>query len=137
MSVTDSISLHNQGDIDLLDYFGAPAFGLCAVVLTGIGTFSIFNTSLSETVFSATGVNVSIAFLVAAFLLIAAWFTNRAGDGWEDLDEFESVSVGGGVIVLVGVAFVPFISDLVAGSHVWGVVSFVLLSGAYTVLAWY
>jgi len=137
MATKDALSLHNKGGIDILDYVGAPAFGLSAVVLTGIGTFSMFGISLSETLLSGTGITVSIAFVIAFLLMGAAWFTNRAGDSWDDLDDVESYTVAGGMLFLLGVAFVPAISEAVASSNVMGVVAFMALSGAYTVLAWY
>ena len=137
MATNDVFSLHNRGGIDLLDYVGAPAFGLAAVVISGIGTFSLWGYSMSETLWSSSSASISIAFIVATVLLAAAWATNRAGDGWDDLDEVESAAVGGGVIILLGIAFVPMIQDLILGSKATGTIAFLLLEGAYTVIAWY
>jgi len=136
-SNSDLFSLHTKGGFDLQDLIVAPAFSLAAVVLTGIGTFSMFGFSLSETLLSGSGMSVSIAFIVALVALAASWTTNRAGDGWDDLDELESVAVGTGMVVLFGMAFIPAIQDLVLGSQAIGTVAFLGLSAAYTVTAWY
>lgn len=45
--------------------------------------------------------------------------------------------MGGGLIVLVGMAVIPAIQDLVLSSQAVGAAAFILLSSAYTVTAWY
>ena len=137
MATSELFSLHSKGGFDLQDIVVAPAFSLAAVVLTGIGTFSMFGFSLSQTLLSGSGMSVSIAFVIALVGLAASWTTNRAGDGWDDLDELESVAVGTGMVVLFGMAFIPAIQDLVLGSQAIGAVAFLGLSAAYTVTAWY
>ncbi|MFC3478730.1 hypothetical protein [Halobacterium litoreum] len=137
MATSDVLSLHTKGGFDMQDVLGAPFFGLAAVVLTGIGSFTILGVSFNETLFSGSGASISIALVTAALLLVLSWATNRAGDGWDDLDEVESVAVGGGTVLLLGMAFMPFIQDLVLGSDIVGLVAFVLLSSAYTVVSWY
>ena len=137
MATSDVFSLHTRGGIDLQDLLGAPAFGLAAVVLIGIGTFSIFGYSFSETLFAGSGASISISLVTAALLLAGSWLTNRAGDGWDNLDEVESVAVGGATLLLLGMAFTPFIQDLVLGSQIVGTLASVLLSASYTVTAWY
>jgi hypothetical protein len=137
MAVSDSLSLHTAGGFDLQDVLGAPAFGLAAVVITGIGTFNLFGINFGETLWSASSLEVSIALVVALFLLGLSWATNRAGDTWEDLDELESVAVGSGLVILLGMALVPAIREFVLASNATGTVAFILLSAAYTVTAWY
>lgn len=137
MATSDVFSLHTEGGFDLQDVIAAPLFSLAAVVLTGIGTFSIFGYSMDQTLFSGSGVSLSLALIVAVLALAASWATNRAGDGWDDLDEIESVAVGGGLVIIVGMAFIPAIQDLVLGSQAIGAFAFILLSSAYTVTAWY
>ncbi|MCG1002609.1 MULTISPECIES: hypothetical protein [Halobacterium] len=137
MATSDVFSLHTKGGFDLQDVIAAPLFSLAAVVITGIGSFTLFGYSLDQTLFSGSGISLSLAVVVAVVALAASWATNRAGDGWDDLDEIESVAVGGGLIVLVGMAFIPAIQDLVLGSQAAGAVAFILLSSAYTVTAWY
>jgi len=137
MAVSDALSLHTQGGYDLQDIIGAPAYSLAVVVLTGIGSFSIFGFAFSETLFSYSSFSLSIALLLAVLLLGLSWATNRAGDGWDDLDELESVAVGGGMFVLLGMAAIPAIREFVLSSQSIGIVAFVLLSAAYVVTAWY
>jgi len=137
MATSDVLSLHTDGGFDLQDVVVAPLFSLAAVVITGIGTFTLFGYSLDQTLFSGSGVSISIAFVVGVIALAASWATNRAGDGWADLDELESLAVGGGIVVLVGMAFIPAVQDLVLGSQAAGAVAFIVLSSAYTVTAWY
>ena len=137
MATNDVFSLHTKGGFDLQDLLGAPAFGVAALVLSGIGTFTVFGYSLGDTLWSGSGATISIAFVVAALLLAASWMTNRAGDTWDDLDELESVAVGGGAVILAGLAFVPAVQDFILGSEAVGLVAFILLSAAYTVVAWY
>ena len=137
MAVTDSLSLHTAGGFDLQDVLGAPAFGLAAVVITGIGTFNLFGISFGETLFSASSAQVSIAMLVATLLLGLSWATNRAGDTWDDLDELESIAVGSGMVILIGMAAIPAVRDFVLSGNATGTVAFILLSAAYTVTAWY
>lgn len=137
MATNDVFSLHTKGGFDLQDLVVAPAFSLAAVVLTGIGTFSLFGHSLDQTLLSGSGMSVSLAFVIALVALVASWATNRAGDGWDDLDEIESAAVAGGGIVLVGMAFIPAVQDAVMGSQAIGAVAFLALSAAYTVTAWY
>jgi len=137
MAVSDALSLHTKGGYDLQDLIGAPAYSLAVVVLTGIGTFSIFGFAFSETLFSYSSFSLSIALLVAVVLLGLSWTTNRAGDGWDDLDELESVAVGGAMFLLLGMASVPAVRDFVLGSQAVGIVAFIVLSTAYVVVAWY
>jgi len=137
MATSDVFSLHTRGGIDLQDLVVAPAFSLAAVVLTGIGTFSMFGYSLSETLVSGSSLNITLAIIVAVIGLAGSWATNRAGDGWDDLDEIESIAVGGGLVVLVGMAAIPAVQDFVLGSQAVGTVAFLALSSAYTVTAWY
>ena len=137
MATSDVFSLHTKGGIDLQDLVVAPAFSLAAVVLTGIGTFSMFGYSLSETLVSGSSLNITFAIIVAVLGLAGSWATNRAGDGWDDLDEIESIAVGGGLVVLVGMAAIPAVQDFVLGSQAVGTVAFLALSAAYTVTAWY
>jgi len=137
MATSDVFSLHTKGGIDLQDLIVAPAFSLAAVVLTGIGTFSMFGYSLSETLVSGSSLNITLAIIVAVIGLAGSWATNRAGDGWDDLDEIESIAVGGGLVVLVGMAAIPAVQDFVLGSQAVGTVAFLALSSAYTVTAWY
>jgi hypothetical protein len=77
MATSELFSLHTKGGIDLQDLVVAPAFSLAAVVLTGIGTFSMFGYSLSDALLSGSGMSVSVAFIA----LPGSWATNRAGDG--------------------------------------------------------
>jgi len=137
MSVANLTSLHTEGGYDLQDVLGAPAFGLAAVVITGIGTFELFGINFSETLFAASSLDVSIALVVATLLLGLSWTTNRAGDTWGDLDEVESLAVGGALVILIGMAAIPAVRDFVLSSNATGTVGFILLSAAYTVLAWY
>ena len=137
MATSDVFSLHTKGGIDLQDLVVAPAFSLAAVVLTGIGTFSMFGYSLSETLVSGSSLNITFAIIVAVIGLAGSWATNRAGDGWDDLDEIESAAVGGGLVVLIGMAAIPAVQDFVLGSQAVGTVAFLALSAAYTVTAWY
>ncbi|WP_232687191.1 hypothetical protein [Halobacterium zhouii] len=48
-TTNDVFSLHTKGGFDLQDLIGAPLFGVAALVLSGIGTFTVFGYSLSET----------------------------------------------------------------------------------------
>ena len=136
-TVNNLTSLHTKGGFDLQDLLGAPAFGLAAVVISGIGTFTMFGFNFSETLFSYSSLDVSIAMLVAVALLGLSWTTNRAGDDWGDLDEIESAAVGSGLVLLLGMAVVPAVRDFVLTGNATGTVAFVLLSAAYTVVAWY
>jgi len=137
MATSDVFSLHTKGGFDLQDLVVAPAFSLAAVVLTGIGSFTLFGYSMDRTLFSASGMSITVALLIAAVALAASWGTNRAGDGWDDLDQVESAAVAGGGIVLVGMAVIPAIQNAVLGSEAIGAVAFLALSAAYTVTAWY
>jgi len=130
-------SAPHQGRVSTFRICSAPPPSLAAVVLTGIGTFSIFGYSFSETLFAGSGASISISLVTAALLLAGSWLTNRAGDGWDNLDEVESVAVGGATLLLLGMAFTPFIQDLVLGSQIVGTLASVLLSASYTVTAWY
>jgi len=136
-SVDKALSLHTEGGFDLQDILGAPAFGLAAVVISGIGTFELFGINFADTLFSYSSLDVSIAIAVATLLIGLSWVTNRAGDNWDDLDEIESLAVGGGLLLLAGMAAVPAVSDFILSSNATGTVGFILLSAAYTVLAWY
>ena len=137
MATSDVFSLHTKGGLDLQDLVVAPLYSLAAVVLTGIGSFTLYGYSLDQSLWSGSGVTISLAFIIALLGLGASWMTNRAGDGWGDLDDLESAAVGGGIILLLGMAFIPAVQDLVLGSQAAGTAAFVLLSGAYTVVAWY
>jgi len=137
MATSDVFSLHTKGGLDLQDLVVAPLYSLAAVVLTGIGSFTLYGYTLDQSLWSGSGVTISLAFVIALLGLAASWATNRAGDGWDDLDDLESVAVGGGVILLFGMAVVPAVQDLVLGSQAAGTAAFILLSGAYTVVAWY
>lgn len=66
-------SLHSKEGFDLQDVVVAPAFNLAAVTLAGIGTFSMFGSSLSRTLLSGSGMSVSIAFVIAFVGLTAIW----------------------------------------------------------------
>jgi len=68
------------------DVIGSPADGLAVVVLTGIGSFSLFGFAFSETLFSYSSFGLSIALLLGVLLLALRWMTNRAGGGWDELD---------------------------------------------------
>jgi hypothetical protein len=137
MAVSDALSLHTEGGYDLQDMLGAPAYSLAVVVLTGIGTFSIFGFAFSETLLSYSSLTVSIALMLAVVLLGLSWVTNRAGDGWDDLDEIESIAVGGAMFLFLGMAAIPAVRDFVLGSEAVGIVAFIVLSAAYVVTAWY
>jgi hypothetical protein len=137
MAVSDALSIHTEGGYDLQDIVGAPLFSLAAVVLTGIGSFTILGIAFSKTLYAASSLTVSIALLIAPLLLALSWATNRAGDSWDDLDEIESIAVGGSMFLVLGMAAIPFIRDLVLGSQIVGMVAFVLLNAAYVVVAWY
>lgn len=137
MATSDVLSLHTKGGLDLQDLVVAPLFSLAAVVLTGIGSFTIYGYSLNETLVSGASTSITISFLVAFLALAGSWATNRAGDGWDDLDEIESAAVAAGGIVLVGMAVIPAVQSLVLGSKAAGTIAFLGLSAAYTVTAWY
>jgi len=137
MATSDVFSLHTKGGLDLQDLVVAPLYSLAAVVLTGIGSFTLYGYSLDQSLWSGSGVTITLAFIIALLGLGASWMTNRAGDGWDDLDDLESAAVGGGIILLLGMAFIPAVQDLVLGSQAAGTVAFLVLSGAYTVVAWY
>jgi len=137
MSTSIEGLMHRTGSIDLTDYIGVPAFSLAAVVLTSIGSFSIYGFDLSMTLWSGSGATITLAWLIAVVSLGAAWTTNRMGDNWDDFDEFESAAVVTGGVLLVGIPFVPFINDLVTGSQIAGTIALAVLSGLYTVLAYY
>lgn len=137
MATSDVFSLHTKGGLDLQDLIVAPLFSIAALVVSGIGTFSIYGYSFDQTLFAGSGANISIALVVAVLALVASWATNRAGDSWDDLDEIESAAVAFGVIVLVGMALIPAIQSAVLGSTAVGTIAFLGLSAAYTVLAWY
>jgi len=129
--------MHRTGSIDLLDYLGVPAYSLAVVVLTGIGSFSLYGYDLSMTLWSGASASISLAWLIATLTLGAAWASNRMGDNWDDFDEIESAAVIGGVVILVGIPFVPVVGDFVTGSQIAGTGAMAVLSGLYTVLAYY
>ncbi|NIB98928.1 hypothetical protein [Halobacterium sp. R2-5] len=71
MADPDAFSLHTKGGLDLQDLIVAPLFSLAAVVVTGIGTFTLFGHSLDQTLWSGFGVTISVAFIIA--LLVGSW----------------------------------------------------------------
>lgn len=129
--------LHRTGSIDLTDYIMAPAFSVAAFVLVGIGSFSLYGYNLSMTLWSGSGATVTLAWLISTIALGSAWASNRMGDNWDDFDELESAAVIGGVVLLVGIPFVPFVNNAVTGSQAVGTVALVVLGALYTTLAYY
>lgn len=134
---TTSELIHSKGSIDLFDYIGFPLYGLAIVTMTGIGTFSIYGYDLTTVLYSFSGGEITTANVIAIGLLALGWVTNRAGDGFDDLDEWEAGTVVVGAVALLGIMFVPAVDDLVVGSDLWGTVALVALSGAYTVIGYY
>jgi len=129
--------LHREGSIDATDFVLGWAYPIAVVVLVGIGSFSLFGYSMSDVLWSATGAEVTVAWLVALLCLGGAWATNRAGEGFDDLDMIEQGAAGGAALLMIGIPFVPALNDLVLSSDSIGAVAGMILTGAYALLAYY
>ena len=129
--------LHSVGSIDLLDYILAPVFVLSSVSMTGVGAFTVLGYGFSDVLWSLSGAELTLGFILGALALVAAWVSNRAGDRWDDFDDFESAAIVLGLVSMVGMVFVPVFRELVLGNEVVGIVVVLIHSAAYTVIGYY
>ncbi|MFB6120978.1 MAG: hypothetical protein ABEJ68_07690 [Halobacteriaceae archaeon] len=129
--------MHREGSIDVTDFVLGWAYPIAVVVLVGIGQFSLFGYSMSDVLWSATGAEVTIAWVVALVCLVGAWATNRANQSLDDMDEIEQAAAGGAALLMIGIPFVPALNNLVMSSQTVGAVAGMILTGAYALLAYY
>lgn len=122
------------GRIDAEDAIVSPFFVLATFVLSGVASVSIFGYDFAEGATEIAGHEPSIAFVVAVVALGIAWATNRPDiDGMDS--EYQYLTVGGAAL-LVGMEFVPQVSEFVAGSDAVGVVAAAVLGGTYYAIAY-
>lgn len=133
-SLLDSF-IHRAHGISAADYVVQALLLTGIPALVGIGSYTLLGYDTASVIWSGSGWEVTIGFVLVAASFVISWMTNQADD-FSDFDEIETAAVIGGVIVAFGVSFVPAIGDLITGSDVWGIVGAAVLYGAYTVLAY-
>jgi len=128
---------HRSDSIDPLDIITYAAFALAVPALVGIGSFSLYGYSMSMTLLSASGMTLTLSWAIAAGTFLLAYATNHMGADWDEFDDGELVTLGAGLLLLVGIPFVPILHDFVVQSKIVGTAAAGILGGAYIVLAYY
>jgi hypothetical protein len=97
-----------------------------AAVMAGLGSFSAFDVSLSDT-FQAAGGTFSYAYLVTAGAFAWTVITNDMDLGnlrdnaRDQLDDYYYWALMGSIVVLVAWPFVDGVSSFVTSQDLWGV----------------
>jgi hypothetical protein len=134
---TTGIQWNRQDGIDISDFILGWFVPIGVISLVGIGDLSILGYSTSEVLFSGSGIEITIGWLVVIGGFAGAWLTNRIGQSWDDMEMVEQVAAGGSAVLIVGIPLVPALGDLVTGSDAIGVGAGMVLGAGYALIAYY
>lgn len=139
------------GNFDTEDAPGLAAVVVGAIALTGIGTISLYGTSLANQAFALGGTSVSYAALLIAAGLVWVSFTNEVGlgdytdmisDGRDPQNKNKSLETAyrAAVVALFGVVlgmvFVNGFNSYVTGSDIAGTIATLGVLGGTIVAAY-
>ena len=112
-----------------------------AAVMAGLGSFSAFDVSLSDTI-TAGGATFSYAYLVTAGAMVFTVVTNDMDisgirdDARSQLDEYYYYALVVGFGILVTWPFIDGVSGFVTSQDLWGVLFIAVSTGAQVAIGY-
>ena len=131
-----SVTMSRQQWAQILDSVMSPLYIAATFVLTGIASISVLGISMSDSLVSASGSEISIALVIAVGVVTAAYLLNESVD-WSEWDSLEMALVGAMLVLNIGIGLVPIVRDAVTGSQWIGIAVVVLNGGAYYLVAYW
>jgi hypothetical protein len=131
--------LRNEQGVDLLDAVLAPFFVAATFVTGGLATVGLdqpITFYLDSVLYSASGLEVTLATVITFIVLGTAWFSNEATD-WDEFNDVQAVIVGGMFALNAAIPLIPALSNAI--DSLWYVGIFmVMLNGAgyYLISYW-
>jgi hypothetical protein len=129
------MSVHEMGEIDLLDSILSPMFVAAALAGTGIATISIMGVGFADPLMAAQGSEITVSLVLGLAALGAAFATNQVGP--DDWDNTELGVVLLALLLMVAVSVVPIVRELVYGSPLFALPIVIVESAAYYLIAYY
>ena len=112
-----------------------------AAVMAGLGSFSVFNVSLSDT-FTLAGGTFSYAYAATAGAFVWTVATNDMDisglreDARSELDDYYYWALMAGIVILVSWPFVDGVSSFVTSQDLWGVLFIAVSTGAQVAIGY-
>lgn len=128
-----------KAGVDFVDAVIAPFFVLATFVMSELVSVSVndpFTLDLSEPILAFSGSEVSIALVITAISLLAAWLSNEARD-MDDYNREQLAIVGAMLLLNFGSAFIPAISDALSQFWYVGALMVVINGAAFYLIAYY
>jgi len=123
-----------KGKVDSEDAILAPLFALAAGSAVGIANVSMFDRTLQDTALTLGGTDIAIGSFIAVAVLVVAWITNDADLSNLD-DEYYYATIATAVLV-VGVPFVPAISDFVTSNDFLALAAVIVQSAGFMAISY-
>jgi hypothetical protein len=103
-----------KGQVDSEDAILAPVFTLAAAASVGIADVTLFNTSITDTVFSLGSTGISYAVILGLAALGIAYITNESD--LSKLDQEYYYAAIATPALMLGLEFMPALADFASGS---------------------
>ncbi|MFA9428210.1 hypothetical protein [Natronorubrum sp. A-ect3] len=130
-------SVRQEDGIDLTDSILAPLFVLASFSIGAVGTLQFsapLNVSLTDSLYSAHGTDITYAFILSISILLIGWLTNESTP--EDWTDVETVVVLLAVLLNVLGALVPAMQVTLESMWYVGWFSVFLNGAAFYVIAY-
>ncbi|QLG51081.1 hypothetical protein [Natrinema halophilum] len=139
MATANLSGLKNHEGVDFIDAVLAPLFVAATLSLSGLGTIGLDNPIsfyLSDVLYSASGTEITWAFIFTMVALGVAWTSNEARE-WDDFSEEQAAIVGGMVLLNLFSAIVPAVSSAIESYWYVGVLLLFLNGAGYYLISYY
>jgi len=118
------------------------ALAISGFIMTGIATFTLFDVSFTDTIFSVGGYNITIAYAMSVVALAGTIYTNEntgidtLSDDIKDLDDYykyATIATGG---LIAAWLFIPAVGDFFTSSDAMALVYVGVTTTGQFVLGW-
>lgn len=129
------MSIHEYGGIDVIDALVSPLFVASTIAVTALGTISVAGYGFSDALFTASGTDITIGWVLGTIALVAAFATNQVN--FNGFNQVEMYVVVGMLSAHFAVAFVPLVRDPITSSQILAVPFVMLMAAGYYLIAYY
>jgi len=139
MATANLSGLKNNEGVDLIDAIVAPLFVAATLSMSGLGTIGLDNPItfyLSDVLYSASGTEITWAFVLTLASLGIAWFSNEARD-FDDFSQEQAGIVATMVLLNVFSAIVPAVASALETYWYVGVLLLFVNGAGYYLIAYY
>ena len=130
-------------DFDPIDAALTVGLAMSGFIMTGIATFSLFDVSFGDTVFTLGSYDISYAYGMSAGAIVGTVITNdntefsSLSDDIQGLQGYYMIAAISALALPIAFILLPdTVGSFFTGSDLWGVLYVVLVTSGQTALGW-